>query len=100
RTVTNGSVDLATVSATVRGTVALAATWTGPGAPSIQFQYSASLSGPWTTICTDGTAPYTCSWNTTSLDSQRWYVKATTTVSGKVSEEIQSTIVDNDVPNV
>jgi chitinase len=100
RTVMNSSIVLTAVPATVRGTYGLSATWNGAGSPSVQFQYSSIAAGGWATVCTVNAAPYTCSWNTTALDSQRWYVRATTTVSGTTYEQILSTIVDNEVPNV
>ena len=44
----------------------------------------------------------TCSWNTNadSLDSQRWYVRATATVGSVTYESIRSTVVDNEDPDV
>ena len=54
-----------TPPATVRGTYSLTATWNGPGTPTVTFQRSATGTGNWTTICTDNSTPYSCSWNTT-----------------------------------
>ena len=101
RDVRNSSVDLAALPATVKDTVGPDRQLERRGTPTVRFQQSAAgATGPWTDICTDSSAPYTCSWNTTALDSQRWWVQATVSVNGIDYEEVQSTIVDNDDPNV
>jgi hypothetical protein len=100
RTITNNGVDLATPPATVRGTYNLTATWQGTGTPTVTFQRSATGAGPWTTMGSDSSAPYSYGWNTNSLDSQRWYVQAVVTVGSNTYTDVHSTIVDNEVPDV
>jgi hypothetical protein len=55
-------------------TVALTATaadGNGAGVTSVAFQRANSGSGTWTTICTDNTASYTCSFDTTAISDRQ-----------------------------
>jgi chitinase len=63
------AVTLAPVASPLQNTVALTgtATDTGSGMASLQFQYAPAGTGSWTDICTDTAAPYTCSFNTTTV---------------------------------
>jgi hypothetical protein len=62
------TVTLADPGAALRGTVALTATATDPaGMTSVVFERKPSAGSTWTTICTDTTTPWTCSWNTVGL---------------------------------
>ena len=51
------------------GTVTLSATASdaGTGVQDVTIQQRAAGAGPWTDVCTDTTAPYSCSFNTTGL---------------------------------
>ena len=52
----------------LRGTVALTATASDPaGVQWVVFERRLAGATNWTIICADFTAPYTCSWNTTSV---------------------------------
>ena len=66
------------------------------------FARSANGTSGWSQLCADNSAPYACSWNTNqdSLDSQRWYVRATATVGSVTYESIRSTVVDNEDPDI
>jgi hypothetical protein len=102
RAISNGSVTLAALPVAIRDTYGLTATWVGPGTPTVIFTRSANGTSGWSTLCTDNSAPYTCSWNTNadSLDSQRWYVRAHALVGSVTYESIRSTVVDNEDPDI
>ena len=100
RIIKNNSIDLVNNDAAVRGTVLMNATWNGPGTPTVYFQGSENANGPWDPICTDGSLPYACSIDTTYLDSQRWYVRVMTNSNDLVYDEVVTTIVDNETPDV
>ena len=59
------TITLADPGSLLSGTVTLEATASAPGgATSVAIQRSPAGANQWTTICTDSSAPYTCSWNT------------------------------------
>jgi hypothetical protein len=63
------TVALADPGSPIRGLVTLTATATDPaGVQSVVFERSPAGAGTWTTICTDNTAAYSCSFNTTTLN--------------------------------
>ena len=102
RAISNGSVTLAALPVAIRDTYGLTATWNGPGTPAVTFSRSSNGTSGWSTLCTDNSAPYACSWNTNadSLDSQRWYVRARAIVGSATYESIRSTVVDNEDPDI
>ena len=60
-------------------TVSATATDGGSGVLSVAFDARPSSGGSWTPICTDGSSPYSCSWDTTAVADGAWDVRATTT---------------------
>jgi hypothetical protein len=88
----------------LRGTVTLNATGTdgGSGVLNVQIQRAPTGTSTWTTICTDATSPYSCSWNTTAGVPDGGYdLRAVTTDNaGNVtnSSTVSNRIVDNAAP--
>lgn len=72
------SVALDNPGSPVRGTVTLAATATDAesAVTSVAFQYLAPGASAWVTVCTDATAPYSCSWATTGLADGSYELRA------------------------
>ena len=60
-------------------TVSATATDGGSGVISVAFEARPSSGGAWTSICSDGTAPYSCSWDTTAVADGAWDVRASAT---------------------
>ena len=70
RTVDNtvSSVSMENPGAVLTGTVTLAASASSTaGIASVRIERAPSGTTSWTTVCTDQTAPYSCSWNTTTV---------------------------------
>ncbi|MEH3032666.1 MAG: Ig-like domain-containing protein [Aeromicrobium erythreum] len=95
----------------VRGTVALEATAAddGTGIKDVAIQYQAVEGAGWTTVCSDTTAPYGCSWATTSVADGAYDVRAVATdVAGNAttSDSVRTVVANNasvvlsDVPDV
>jgi len=109
-TVTNRQVDNTAPTAgmtdpgsPLTGTVTLNATGTdgGSGTSNVQIQRSPAGTGTWTTICTDTTSPYSCSWNTTGVTDGGYDLRAVTTDNaGNVtnSTTVSNRLVDNTAP--
>ncbi|GAA1762969.1 Ig-like domain-containing protein [Kocuria aegyptia] len=94
----------------LRGTVQLTATvlHAGSTAPSVRFEYiAAGVAGAkWTTACTAPTGQYSCSWNTTTVTSGDYDLRAVA-VSGSGNTSTTSysvtradVLVDNTAPAV
>ena len=102
---TNKRVDnvVPTVSLTdpgtpITGTVTLNATASdGGGIASVVFERSPAGAGTWTTICTDNTAAYTCSFNTTAITDGSYDLRARATdnFGRTASSLVASRVVDN-----
>jgi chitinase len=109
-TVTNRRVDntaptagLTDPGSPLRGTVTLNATGTdgGSGVLNVQIQRAPTGTSTWTTICTDTTSPYSCSWNTTGVSDGGYDLRAVTTDNaGNVtnSSTVSNRVVDNAAP--
>jgi hypothetical protein len=87
----------------LRGTVTLNATGTdgGSGVLDVQIQRAPTGTTTWTTICTDATSPYSCSWNTTGVTDGGYDLRAVTTDNaGNVtnSSTVSNRVVDNTTP--
>jgi hypothetical protein len=87
----------------LRATVTLNATGTdgGSGVASVAIQRSPAGAGTWTTICTDTTSPYSCSWVTTGVSDGLYDLRAVTTdVAGNTmsSTVVANRAVDNTAP--
>ena len=74
----------------------------GSGVISVAFDARPSSGGSWTSICSDGSAPYSCAWNTTAVAEGAWDVRATTTdgAGNTSSSTTANRIVDNTAPTI
>ncbi len=83
----------------LRGTVPLVANANAPGGvQSVAIQFAPTGTTTWTTVCTDTTSPYGCSWDTTKVAGGTYDLRAVLTpVSGPVlaSALVTGRIVDN-----
>lgn len=89
----------------LRGTIMLsgAATDGGSGVASLQLQYAPAGTTGWTPACTDTTAPYACTFDTTAVADGLYDVRALATdVAGNSSTSpiVTSRRVDNTGPTV
>jgi hypothetical protein len=89
----------------LRGTITLSggATDGGSGVASVQMQYAPAGSASWTTACTDTTAPYSCTFNTTSIADGLYDVRvlATDAVGNSAaSPVVGARRIDNTAPTV
>jgi hypothetical protein len=88
----------------LRLTVTLNATGTdtgGSGVLNVAIQRAPTGTSTWTTICTDATSPYSCSWNTTGVSDGGYDLRAVTTDNaGNVtnSSTVSNRVVDNTAP--
>jgi len=87
---------------TGNATVSATATDGGSGVLSVAFDARPSSGGSWTPICTDGSSPYSCSWDTTAVADGAWDVRATTTdnAGNTSSSTTANRIVDNTNPTI
>ncbi|HET8949162.1 MAG TPA: Ig-like domain-containing protein [Solirubrobacteraceae bacterium] len=83
-------------------TVSATATDAGSGVISVALEARPSSGGAWTSICTKGSAPYSCSWDTTAVADGAWDVRATATdAAGNTSSATTANrIVDNTAPTI
>jgi Bacterial Ig domain len=86
----------------LRGTVTLSANASDPaGVASVTIQRKPTSGSSWTSICTDTTSSYSCSWNTATLADGSYDLRATATDSlGRqtTSATIAARVVDNTAP--
>lgn len=76
------AVSVVSPGATVAGTAVVSATASdtpGSGVASVQLQYSVADQNAWITLCTDTTAPYSCSWATPQVPDGRYDLRAIAT---------------------
>lgn len=94
-------VSLTDPGANLRATVTLdaLATDVGSGVASVAFQRSPAGAGTWTTICTDSSAPYSCSWNTTGVANGLYDLRAVATDDGSNPNTAISTVTNRQVDN-
>lgn len=83
----------------VQGTVTLAATAsdTETAITSVSLQYFAPNASAWTTVCTDTTAPYSCSWDTAAVADGLYDLRATATNAAgysATSTEVRTTVAN------
>jgi chitinase len=93
------AVSLTDPGSPLSGTVTLDATASdGGGIASVVFERSPAGAGGWTAICTDNTAPYTCSFNTTTVGDDAYDIRARATDNGGRSgtSPVGARVVDND----
>ncbi|HEY8844671.1 MAG TPA: Ig-like domain-containing protein [Gaiellaceae bacterium] len=99
----SGSLTAPAASAVVRGaavTVSSNSTDSGSGVGTVSFERSPAGANIWTAIGSDSTAPYSVSWNTTSLSDGSFDLRAVTTdVAGNALTSGTVTVtVDNTNP--
>jgi chitinase len=94
------TVSLTNPASPLRGTVSLGATASdgGSGMASVRWERSPAGAGTWTTICTDTTSSYTCSFNTTALAEGSYDVRAVATDNVGLTTATASVtrVIDND----
>ncbi len=91
-------VNLASPGSPLTGTVALNATATSDrGVASVQIQYAPTGTSDWVDICTDTSAPYSCSLDTTALADQNYDFQAIATDSAGYAKTsaVTNRAVDN-----
>jgi hypothetical protein len=101
RTVDNtvSSVSMEDPGAYLSGTVTLTATASSTaGVTSVRIDRAPSGTTTWTAVCTATTAPYTCSWNTTTVADGLYDFRAVL-VDGKGLTTISSTVTGRRVDN-
>lgn len=92
------TVSLPDPGSPLSGTVTLNATASDAGGiVSVVFERALAGSGSWTTICTDATAPYSCSFNTTAVGEESYDLRARATDNGNRSSTslVGGRVVDN-----
>lgn len=96
------TVTIADPGAYLRQTIALTSTATdgGSGMGSVLIERKPTAGSTWTTICTDATSPYSCSFNTTTVTDGDYDFRATATdVAGnQASATVTSRRIDNTAP--
>lgn len=81
--------------------VSATATDAGSGVTSVAFDYKPTGSSTWTPICTDGTAPYSCSLDTALLADGDYDVRGTATdTAGNSSNSTVTRRADNNAPTI
>ena len=88
----------------VRGTVPLTASVHNVGSVShtVRIEYAPADTTTWRSLCTGLTSPYTCSWNTTTLASGDYDLRAVLVAGGTTtySEVVEEITVDNVAPSI
>jgi hypothetical protein len=99
---TNPSTTIGVPAGPVTGSVTVSSTSTdaGSGVLSVAFEYRPTSGGSWSPICTDGSSPYSCGWNTAALADGDYDIRATTTDNaGNTSSSTATRRVDNTAPS-
>lgn len=97
------SVSIADPGSPLRGAVALSATAASDrGIASVTFQSSPAGAGTWTNACVSSTAPYTCTFTTSSVSDGLKDIRAVAldTAGYSRSSLVASRRIDNTVPTV
>jgi hypothetical protein len=96
------TVTLTDPGSPLRGTVNVAATAAdGGGIASVKIERKSSSGSTWTTLCTDTSSNYSCSWDTTGVSDGNYDLRATATDNAgrtTTSATVTSRRVDNTVP--
>lgn len=101
---TGPSVDITSPLAgdAIRGTVTVTATASDAqsGIKNVALAYSLSGAMSWTTLCTDTTSPYSCSWNTAGLAEEDYDLMATATDNSNyvMTDFVEGVTIDNTSP--
>lgn len=90
---------------TLSGTETLSGTATdaGSGIASLRFEYAPAGTGSWSTACSAGAAPYSCSWTTTGVADGLYDLRsvATDVAGNTLTSSVRSgRRVDNTAPSV
>ena len=97
-----GTVTLAALPTPILGTIAMTGTATdaGAGLAFVRFQYAPTGTTTWTDACTDTTAPYTCSFDSTTVADGVYDVRALATdnAGNTQASTTQTRTVDNTGP--
>jgi Bacterial Ig domain len=96
------AVALTNPGSPLTGTVTLNATASdGGGVASVVFERSPAGANTWTTICTDASAAYSCSFNTTAVADSAYDLRARATdnFGRTASSMVASRVVDNAMPS-
>jgi hypothetical protein len=70
------SIDSPDNNSEISGTVSVSSSVGGGTVTSVKWLYQPDGGSSWTTIATDSSAPYSCNWNTTSLQNGVYKLKA------------------------
>jgi hypothetical protein len=102
---TNPGVTMADPGSPLSGTIALGATASdtgGSGVSSVTIQRSPAGAATWTDVCTDGSLPYSCSFDTTSVGDALYDFRAVgSDVAGNsANSTVTNRRIDNVVPTV
>jgi chitinase len=92
------TVSLTDPGTPLTGTVALSATASSSrGMASVRLQYAPTGTTDWVDICTDNSAPYSCSWNTPGIADQAYDLQAIATDTAGYSKtaSVTNRVVDN-----
>jgi hypothetical protein len=99
------NVSLAEPGAAIHGVIQLTATASDPygsGVASVRMEREVAGSGSWSMICTDTSAPYSCSLDTTALASEYFDFRAVATDNAGFTStsQVSDVLVDNRAPSV
>lgn len=98
------TVTLLDPGSAIRGTVTLTADATDgeTGIKNVVIAWAPSGTTTFTTLCTDTTSPYTCSFNTTTVAEQDIDIRATATDNADytMTDQIDGVTIDNTTPTV
>lgn len=96
------TITLADPGAVVSGSVSLQATIASGTGWSVRFERAPMGTTTWTTICSNVTSPYTCSWATTSTPYGHYDLRAVATLGSTTitSPVVLDTLVDNTVRSI
>jgi hypothetical protein len=96
------TVTFANPGTSLSGTVPLTATTAGPDAVGVTFAYSVHGANAWQTIATDTTAPWSASFDTTTLADGNYDVRATAVddVGNVGTSAVYTALIDNHLPTV
>lgn len=93
------SVSVEDPGAFLTGTVSVAATASSTaGIVNVRIQRSPAGAGTWTDLCTDTTAPYACSWNTTTVTDGLYDLRALA-LDGHAATTISTVVTGRRVDN-
>jgi prepilin-type N-terminal cleavage/methylation domain-containing protein len=95
----NGNLVLADPGSTLTGTVTLNSALPpecGQATPTATVTFQHYGSAGWTSICSDSSAPYSCSWNTSSLADGYYPIRSiTSATSGNLVSNVLTPYVNN-----